>query len=165
MKWVLMVILVFASSSGDVLCASGMSEGEEIDDLRPSALLRPLRYIVTQPKIIFGVLCYAAAFCSMLFLLSVVQLSVAIPMTAGSFIVDTLAARYILREHVPVRRWLGVLLVAAGVVLAVRSGPLTGTARPRVATIHANHDQTSGHKTGTHRLDQQGTTSEVLSEP
>ncbi len=122
-KWLLILITVVAGSLGDILCAKGMSQGgEHLDELRPSGLAHTIRYIFTHRLVIFGALCDAIAFFALLGLLSVAQLSYAVPATALGFIVDTLGARFLLGEHVHWKRWLGVIFVAAGVLLTVQSG-------------------------------------------
>lgn len=123
LKWALILLTVTTGSCGDILCAKGMSQGGELRDFGPSGLARTIRYIVTRRMVILGGVCYAAGFFSLLALLSVAELSVAVPATALSFVVDTIGARFLLREHVPWKRWLGVLCVTAGVVLVVKSGP------------------------------------------
>lgn len=123
LKWLLIVSTVFASSAGDILCAKGMSEGRELNAFHPTGLLHALEYIFTRRLVILGYLCYAVAFVSLMGLLSVAELTVAVPATAFSFVVDTLGARFILHERIRWKRWLGVICVSAGVVLAVRPGP------------------------------------------
>lgn len=123
MKWPLILLTVFASSCGDILCARGMSEGGELGAFGPGGIGRIVRYIITRRMVILGGVCYATAFFSLLGLLSVAQLSVAVPATALSFVIDTVGARFILGEHVPWKRWAGVVFVTAGVILAVRTGP------------------------------------------
>ncbi len=125
MKWALILLTVCSSSCGDILCAKSMSMGGELEYSGPSAMVRAVRYIITRRMVILGVLCYAAAFFSLLSLLSIAQLSLAVPATALSFVVDTLGARFILREHIPWKRWVGVLCVTMGVVLAVKATPPT----------------------------------------
>ena len=131
MKWILILCTVFLSSTGDVLCAKGMSEGGELQDFRPSGLGRMARYIATRRMVILGASFYAAAFFSLLGLLSIAQLSIAVPATALSFVVDTLGAYFILHEHVHWRRWIGVLCATAGVVLAAQYSAVSpGNHRP-----------------------------------
>jgi bacterial/archaeal transporter family protein len=131
LRWALILCTVFASSAGDILCAKGMSEGRELRDFRPSGLLHALEYIVTRRQVILGYLGYAVAFFSLMGLLSVAQLSVAIPATAMSFVIDILGAHFILHERIPWKRWVGVICVSAGVVLVVRPGPAAPpSARP-----------------------------------
>lgn len=165
MKWILILITVFASSSGDVLCASGMSEGEGMEDHGPSILMRSLRYIVTRRKVILGIVCYASAFFSMVGLLAVVPLSVAVPATALSFVMDTIGARFILHERVPLRRWLGVACVCAGVILAVQPALVAGPAGDGVTTMQTHKDQSRSHQAGAQGLDDQGASAKVLAKP
>lgn len=149
LKWALIFCTVFASSGGDILCAKGMSEGRELHDFRPTGLLRTVEYIVTRRLVILGYVCYAVAFISLMGLLSVAPLTVAIPATAFSFVIDTLGASFILHEHVHWKRWLGVICVTAGVILAVRSEPpakpLARPASSACATVQSCDDQTSHH--------------------
>lgn len=157
LKWVLIVCVVFASSAGDILCAKGMSEGRELNDFRPTGILHAVEYIVTRRLVILGYLCYAVAFFSLMGLLSVAQLTVAIPATAFSFVIDTLGARFILHEHIPWKRWIGVICVSAGVILVIRPGPSapspsTRPARPGCITVQACEDQTRHNHPGTDRL-------------
>jgi transporter family protein len=154
MKWILILLTVFSSSADDVLCARGMSEGEAIPSSASSILLRSLRYIVTRRKVILGVLCYASAFFSLLGLLTVAPLSVAVPATALSFVVDTLGAKFLLHERVPVRRWIGVACVCTGVILAVNPAASGGPVAPATATVQAHKDQPRDHKPSTQNLDQ-----------
>lgn len=145
LKWALILATVFISSAGDILCAKGMSQGGELD-FAPSGILRVVRYIVTRRMVILGGLCYAVAFFSLLGLLSVAELSVAVPATALSFVVDTLGAHFILHEHIPWKRWIGVLCVATGVILAVQ--PSTGSPSPLLPSQPrqaANRQAVSAH--------------------
>jgi drug/metabolite transporter (DMT)-like permease len=121
MEWPLILIVVFASSTGDVLCAKGMSEGGELE-VRLSKIGSIFCYIITRRMVILGGICYAVAFFSMLALLSIAPLSIAVPATALSFVLDTIGARFLLQEHVPWKRWIGVMCVTVGVILTVRSG-------------------------------------------
>lgn len=123
LKWMLILLTVLISSAGDILCAKGMSDSGELHAYGVSALVRVVRFILTRRLVILGALCYAVAFFSLMALLSVAQLSVAVPATALSFVVDTLGALFVLREHIPWKRWVGVLLVTAGVILAVQPAP------------------------------------------
>lgn len=165
MKWMFILLTVFTSSCGDVLCASGMSEGAVVQDLEPRRIARAVRYIVTRRKVVLGGFCYAVAFFALLGLLSTSALSVAIPATALSFVLDTIAARFLLHEHVPWKRWAGVLCVCAGVALAVGPGPLGGAARPARAPVQAHQNQPGNDQAGAHQLHEQRAPAEILAEP
>ena len=154
LKWILIVFTVLASSAGDILCAKGMSEGPELQDFRPAKIGRDLGYIVTRRKVILGWMFYALSFFSLLGLLSVAKLTVAVPATALSFVIDTIGARFILHEHVPWKRWVGVICVTAGVVLAVRTNPkppaLTRPAGAGYSSVHPGQNQASHNHPGAH---------------
>ena len=157
LKWALILSTVFASSAGDILCAKGMSEGRELNDFHPTGILHALEYILTRRLVILGYVCYALAFVSLMGLLSVAQLTVAIPATAFSFVVDTIGARFILHEHIPWKRWIGVACVSAGVVLVVRPGPSAPAplARPAGAgcvAMQPCQDQPRNHHPRSERL-------------
>jgi uncharacterized membrane protein len=53
-------------------------------------------------------------------LLSVADVSFAVPATAASFVLETAMAKVILKEHIGARRWVGASLVACGVALLSR---------------------------------------------
>lgn len=165
MKWIFIVLTVCASSCGDVLCAAGMSEGEEVGDLGPRGILRAVRYIVTRRRVILGGLCYAAAFFALLGLLSTSKLSVAIPATALSFVLDTIAASVLLHEHVPWKRWAGVVCVCAGVALAVQPAPSTRTPAAAAPAVQPHEDQACHYQPRANRLHNQRAAAEILPEP
>jgi len=135
-QWLLILLTVFSGSGGDILCARGMSQGGELSDFDPSGIARLVRYVITRRMVILGGVCYAISFFSLLGLLSVAQLSVAVPATALSFVIDTIGARVILHENVRWKRWAGVLCVTAGVILTVKSGPNLNTARTHSQPAH-----------------------------
>lgn len=146
--WLLIILVVVAGSAGDVLCAKGMASGEEISNFTPSGLGRLIRSIVKRRLVILGWICDALGFFSLLALLSVAQLSIAVPATALGFVVDALGARFFLHEHIHWKRWLGVLLVTAGVVLTVQSSnsKLTGARGTRAAAVKPDNHQPGNHK-------------------
>ena len=49
-------------------------------------------------------------------LVSIAPMSFAVPMSAATFIPETLLAKYLLKEAVDWRRWIGAGLIAIGVV-------------------------------------------------
>ena len=59
----------------------------------------------------------AISFFTFLTLLSLADLSFAVPATAASFVIETFVAKYFLKEQVAWQRWTGAGLVACGVAL------------------------------------------------
>ncbi len=117
MKWILVAVIVAATTIGEVLQAAGMRKHGEIHDFRPNALGRAAGALVRNRFVIGGVLAMAVSFFAFLKLLSVSDLSFAVPVSAVTYAMETLLARYILKERVNARRWAGAALVIFGVAL------------------------------------------------
>lgn len=173
MEWFYILLTVFTGSAGDILCAKGMSESDSLENIGVSGVGRAVREIVTQRLVIVGWICYAVSFFALMGLLSVAQLTVAIPATALSFVVDTLGACFILREHIPWKRWLGVVCVTAGVILAMKPVPSAVPHAPALAwssganggAMQTCHDQAGDNQSGAQQLDEQRARCEVLAKP
>lgn len=117
MKWVWVLLVVLTNTAGDVFSAKGMSERGEMHDFRPRGLARVFHYIGTHPMVLSGIVANAFSFAAFLGLLSVAPLSFAVPSTATTYILKTLLAEFYLDEKVDERRWIGVALVSAGIIL------------------------------------------------
>jgi drug/metabolite transporter (DMT)-like permease len=102
---------------GDVLNTAGMKREPEMEKLDLKALTALLSRIVRNPLVIGGVLSLTAGFFAMVSLLSIANVSFSVPATAISFVLETLLAKYILKEDVGFRRWVAASLLACGVVL------------------------------------------------
>jgi len=117
MRWLLVAIIVAATSAGEVLQAAGMKRHGEIDDFRPGALGRVAYAISRNSLIVLSILMMAVSFFAFMALVSVADLSFSVPATAASYVVETLLAKTILHERVGTHRWAGALLVCGGVAL------------------------------------------------
>lgn len=117
MKWALVAVIVGATVLADVLQTLGMRHHGEIHDFRPSALGRAAAALARNWYVIVAVAMMAVSFFAFLTLLSFADLSFAVPATAASFVIETVVAKYFLREQVTWKRWAGAGLVACGVAL------------------------------------------------
>jgi drug/metabolite transporter (DMT)-like permease len=117
MSWILVAVIVGSTTLGDVLQSVGMKHHGEIHDFRPGALGRVAARIARNWYVIVAVAMMAVSFFAFLKLLSIADLSFAVPATAASFVVETIVAKYALKERVTWRRWAGAGLVAGGVAL------------------------------------------------
>jgi drug/metabolite transporter (DMT)-like permease len=113
----LVALVVVATSLGDLFQTIGMRRNGEIHDFRPGALGRVIGAVLRNRWILVSTGCFAVSFFAFLALLSVADLSFAVPATAAAFAVETLLAKYVLKEIVGPHRWAGALLVTIGVVL------------------------------------------------
>ncbi len=116
-RWLLLGIIVVCNSVGDVLNTAGMKRWGELDELTPRAIGHMVIAIFRNGFVLAGLGSLAISFFALLALLSITNVSFAIPATAASFLFETLLAKLYLREDVSWRRWAGACLVAGGVVL------------------------------------------------
>lgn len=117
MRWVLVAIIAMCNTLGDVLNTAGMKRQGEVEDLRLGTFGRMVARIVRNPLVLGGFVAMAISFFALLSLLSIANVSFAVPASAVSYLLETLLAKYILREDVRWRRWAAASLVACGVVL------------------------------------------------
>jgi drug/metabolite transporter (DMT)-like permease len=111
LAWTLVFAIMAATAGADVLQSLEMKRHKE------AGIAETAIGIFRRPLLMIAVLCMAVSFFSFLALLRIADLSFAVPATAGSFVLETVLAKYVLRERVDARRWTGALLVACGVAL------------------------------------------------
>jgi drug/metabolite transporter (DMT)-like permease len=117
MKWLLIGIIVAATSMGEVLQALGMRRHGEIRDFRPGALGRAVALLARNRFVLGSVVAMAVSFFAYMGLLTITDLSFAVPATAITYVLETVLARFVLKERVNWLRWAGALLVVGGVAL------------------------------------------------
>ncbi len=77
--------------------------------------------MATQTQFVLGIACYAISVVVWIFGLSRVPVSVAYPLLSIGYIVNAIAAHYLLGEAVTLARWLGIGFIVFGVFLVARS--------------------------------------------
>jgi drug/metabolite transporter (DMT)-like permease len=77
--------------------------------------------IVTEPMVLIGLACYVLAALTWIAALTRLDLSVAYPFLALNFVLVALSSWLILDETLPPLRWLGILVICAGILLVARS--------------------------------------------
>jgi drug/metabolite transporter (DMT)-like permease len=116
-KWLLVAIIVAATTVGEVLQALGMRRHGEIRDFRPGPLRRAAAMVARNRFIIASVVAMAISFFAYMTLLTIADLSFAVPATAVTCVFETVLAKYVLKERVSGLRWAGAALVVCGVYL------------------------------------------------
>jgi uncharacterized membrane protein len=110
-------VIVAATTVGEVLQAHGMRSHGEIRDFRPGAISRAMAMLARNWAIILSVVAMAVSFFAYIGLLTIAELSFAVPATAITYVLETLLAKYVLKEQVNWLRWVGASLVICGVAL------------------------------------------------
>ena len=117
MKWLLVGFIVVCNTAGDVLNTRGMKQHGEVSDFGPRGIGRLVGRIARNRYVLAGIVAGAFSFFALLMLLSIANLSFAVPATAASYLLEIGLARVFLKEQVSWRRWAGASLVAGGVAL------------------------------------------------
>ncbi len=117
MKWLYIGIIVTATTVGEVMQAMAMRRHGEIRNFRPGALGRAAAVLARNGFVIGSVVAMAVSFFAYLALLTISDLSFAVPATAVTYVFETIMARVLLKEQVNWLRWAGASLVICGVAL------------------------------------------------
>lgn len=135
--FLLLCSLIVGSSLGEILSAKGMQQVGDVS-FRPRALVGAILRMIRNLYLIAAVCCMATSFFSFIGLLSYADLSFVVPLTAVSYITNTVGARFFLHERITKERWMGTLLVAFGVSLVSLSGKLEEILKSNLKTGAAN---------------------------
>lgn len=117
MKWGLVFLIVSATVASDLLQSFEMKRQGEVHDFRPSALGRLFSVLLRRRLLVLAIVCMAISFFAFLQLLTIADLSFAVPATAATYVLETFLAKIVLKENVVWQRWAGAALVACGVLL------------------------------------------------
>lgn len=109
--WTMVALVVLATTAGDVLQSLEMRRHSR------ATVASTAVAVFRRPLLLASIGCMAISFFAFTVLLSVADLSFAVPATAGSYVLETMLARLVLGEEIDWRRWTGATLVAAGVAL------------------------------------------------
>lgn len=110
-------IIVTAGTCGEIAVSHAMKQLGEVTDFSLGGIARVIGRAARLPWMWAGIALMAAAFFALLAVLSWTEVSFAVPVTALSYVIGAFGARVCLGEHVSRIRWIGVVLVCAGVAL------------------------------------------------
>jgi len=120
--WPILVVFIVLSSIGDVLMSKAMTL---IGDLgvvrREHGMVGAASRVLGSGWFWLAISSMAGSFFTLLIALNRADLSFVVPASSSfSFILNTLAAKFYLRERVDVRRWAAAGLVCVGVFLLTK---------------------------------------------
>jgi drug/metabolite transporter (DMT)-like permease len=114
------VLTILSNVAGNSFLTKGMQEMGSVGNT-PIALIGALFH----PLVAIGVILLIVWTLTHMALLSWADLSYVMPVTAFGYVVTAFAARIFLGENVSVARWIGIVLVTAGVTLVGRTAAAT----------------------------------------
>lgn len=120
--WATIGTVALTAVAGDILTAGAMRRIGDLDEIRAkSGLAGAIKTVVGSPMFLAGVCSMALSFFTLLFTLSVVDVSLAAPASAAiTYIGNAFAAKFFLHENVDRRRWLAAAFVCVGVALLAK---------------------------------------------
>ena len=120
-KYLVLLGIVVFGVTGDALLSRGMkSMGAVPLDNLPKVILA-----VLHPWVAIGVLLLIAFFAAYMTALSWADLTYVLPATSVGYVLLALIAKFALHEDVTPSRWLGIVLITAGVGFVTRGPELT----------------------------------------
>lgn len=118
---VCLLIIIVANALGNVLLSYGMRQVGSIASYSPLTLVRSALGAAANPFVLAGVGFLIVFFLAHMIVLSWADLSYVLPMTAVGYILVTVLSWWWLGEQVGSLRWLGTVLIIAGVSLVGRT--------------------------------------------
>jgi drug/metabolite transporter (DMT)-like permease len=116
---ILFLIIITAGTGGELCVTRAMKDIGEVHDFRPAALLRFMRRAFLVGWMWIGIAMMTVAFFALLAALSFENVSFVVPVTALSYGAGAVGAMLFLRERISLQRWVGVLIVCAGVTIVL----------------------------------------------
>jgi drug/metabolite transporter (DMT)-like permease len=106
--WLLTVVVVLANVGGNAILGYAMQQAPTTAGVIGSIL---------QPVAIVGIVVLTAWMLLRMRLLGLADLSFVVPVTAIGYVLSALAGVFLLHEHVPLRGWIGTVIIMAGATL------------------------------------------------
>ena len=113
------IALTFAivfGAVGDILMSIGMQSRGEIAIRNITDIPPLIKLVFSTPTVLFGILSMTIYFGSYIAALAWVDVSVANPLTALSYLIASIYAFVFLREHIDIRRAAGILFIILGAI-------------------------------------------------
>ena len=116
-----LAVIIVSSALGNVLLSKGMKQLGDISHQPPWRIVGAALAAMLNPWVAAGVALLALFFFSYLAALSWADLSYVLPATAPGYLLTAGLSYWLLGERISAWRWLGTVLIVAGVVLVVRT--------------------------------------------
>lgn len=122
-----LVLLVIATNVlGNVFLSRGMHQVGRIISASPLDYLKAF----ANPWTLLGICILVIWMLSDLALLSRADLSFVLPVTASAYVLVALGGHFLLHDHISWERWIGILLITGGVILAEETPARTTSGPP-----------------------------------
>ncbi len=113
------IIVIFSNALGNLFLTWGLKHDPQDSLLSPASYIRA----IFNPWVTSGIALLIIWLLSRMALLSWADLSYVLPITAFGYVASALLGKAFLGEHVTPQRWMGTLLIVAGIALVARTAP------------------------------------------
>lgn len=113
----ILIVSVAFATAGQLTLKAAMESIGRIGTAQVSDATQTVSRAVKEPLLWIGLLLFGVSALFWLVVLSRVDLSLAYPFVGLSYVVIVALARFIFHEQVPALRWIGVTIIAVGIVL------------------------------------------------
>jgi drug/metabolite transporter (DMT)-like permease len=117
LAFVLFFLIVVAGTGGELCVSRAMKTIGEVHGFRPKQLIHFVIRALEIPWMWLGVALMALGFFSLLTILSFLEVSFVVPVSALSYAAGAFGARVFLGERISPNRWIGITLVCIGVAI------------------------------------------------
>jgi uncharacterized membrane protein len=111
---ILTLMVVVSNVIGNVMLSLGMHHVGRIVSASPADYVRAF----ADPWTVAGVCILLLWMASDLALLSAADLSFVLPVTASAYVLIAIAGHFILHDRISLARWIGIVVITTGVILA-----------------------------------------------
>ncbi len=118
---IVLFLAICAQTYGDVCLTRGMRSIGEVKTIDPAELFKIGVQVFTTPDIWLGIIILSVFFGLYLIALSWADLSFVLPVTAFGYVLNAFMSWKYLGEHVSLMRWVGTLIIFAGVAVVSRT--------------------------------------------
>jgi drug/metabolite transporter (DMT)-like permease len=112
-----LALIILAGTGGELAVTRTMKQIGEVKTFYPHHLLRVIGRAFRIGWMWLGLALMTISFFSLLMVLSWENVTLVVPVTALSYVIGAFGGKFLLGEHIEMRRWLGVVLVCLGVLL------------------------------------------------
>jgi drug/metabolite transporter (DMT)-like permease len=123
---ILTLMVVVSNVIGNVMLSLGMHRVGRIVSASPADYIKAF----TDPWTVAGVCILVIWMASDLALLSAADLSFVLPVTASAYVLIAVAGHFILHERISLARWVGIVVITLGVILAEETPARTTEGAP-----------------------------------
>jgi drug/metabolite transporter (DMT)-like permease len=110
-------LAIVCAAAGDILFSKGMQSNGAVRIRRPWDVFLLVKQVLTNPFVLVGAFSMAIHLMSYTAALAWVDVSVANPLTALSYVIATAYAVFIMKENVNLGRWSGIFFITFGAIL------------------------------------------------